>query len=70
MIEDGRTVGEIQKCVGHTTSEMTLHYMRDYVANTPIASIDNDEIIRTYTVPNFHDKEKTSNTGNSMLEAI
>ena len=48
MIKDGRSIEEIQKCLGHTTPEMTLHYIRDYIKNTPVASVDNEQILRTY----------------------
>ena len=70
MNKDGRSIKEVQKCLGHTTPEMTLHYMRDYIADTPVASVDNEEILRTYAVPNLEDKEKASNTVNTILEAI
>lgn len=49
---------------------MTLHYMRDYIADTPVAFVDNEEILRTYAVPNLEDKEKTSNTVNTILEVL
>ena len=43
---------------------------RDYIADIPVASVDNEEILRTYAVPNLEDKEKASNTVNTILEAI
>ena len=44
--------------------------MRDYISNTPVASVDNEQILRTYTDINSDENRKASNTDISMLEAI